>query len=125
MIIWPAIFINVLQRIRGRQMSGKKPIGKTEITSQLTSNLSAMKKFGIERIGLFGSVVRGEAKGESDIDILVEFKKGQEKFSNLMGLYFYLQNLLGRKIDLVTRESLSAYLAPHILKEVEYIETAS
>ncbi len=84
-----------------------------------------MRKFGVKRIGLFGSIVRGDAKEGSDIDILVEFEEGNERFSNLMGLYFYLQDLLGREIDLVTRGSLSPYLAPFILREVEYIETAS
>ena len=98
---------------------------KAEISTQLANNLSTVKTFGVKRIGLFGSIVRGEAKKESDIDLLVEFEEGNETFSNLMGLYFYLQDMFGRRIDLVTRGSLSPYLAPSILREVEYIETAS
>ena len=98
---------------------------KSEIAYQLANNLDTMKSFGVKRIGLFGSIVREDAKKESDIDLLVEFEEGNENFSNLMGLYFYLQDMFGRKIDLVTRGGLSPYLAPSILKEVEYIETAS
>jgi hypothetical protein len=87
--------------------------------------MAALRKFGIRRIGIFGSLVRGEAGKDSDIDILVEFTKGQEKFDNLMGLYFYLKELLGGDIDLVTTGGLSPYLAKSILDEVEYIEAAS
>ena len=106
-------------------MVEKRQSGKKDVKVQIANNLSNMRKFGIKRIGLFGSVVRGDEKIDSDIDILVEFEKGHEKFTNLMELYFYLQDMLGRKIDLVTTGSLSVYLAPYILEEVEYIEAAS
>ncbi len=106
-------------------MARKNPIDKKDVKAQLASNMNIMRKFGIKRMGLFGSAARGEDKKGSDIDILVEFEAGQEKFSNLAGLYFYLQELLGRKIDLVTSGSLSPYLAPFILEEVEFIEAAS
>ena len=96
-----------------------------EITNRLAGNIRTIKKFGVKRIGLFGSAVRGELKIESDIDILVEFEKEGEKFSNLINLYFYLQDLLSRKVDLVTPGSISPYLAPYILKEVKYIEDIS
>jgi predicted nucleotidyltransferase len=103
----------------------KKLSGKNAVKAQLASNFTNMRKFGIKRIGIFGSLVRGEEKKDSDIDILVEFEQGHEKFNNLMGLYFYLQEMFGKKVDLVTTGSLSAYLAPFILAEVEYIEAAS
>ena len=96
-----------------------------DISNKLAGNIRTIKKFGVKRIGLFGSAVRGEMKIESDVDILVEFEEGGENFSNLINLYFYLQDLLSRKIDLVTPESISPYLAPYILKEVKYIETPS
>ncbi len=96
-----------------------------EILNKLADNIRTIRKFGVKRIGLFGSAVRGELKIERDIDILVEFEEEGEKFSNLMSLYFYLQDLLSKKIDLVTPESISPYLAPYILKEVKYIEVKS
>jgi len=107
-------------------MNNEKGPGKRrDILNKLADNLRTIRRFGVKRIGLFGSAVRGEMKTESDIDILVEFEEGGEKFSNLINLYFYLQDLLSRKIDLVTPESISPYLAPYILKEVKYIEELS
>ena len=106
-------------------MAVKNPLGKKDVKARLASNMERMRKFGIKRLGLFGSIVRGDQNKESDIDILVEFEKGHEKFDNLMGLYFCLQELLGVKIDLVTKGGLSPYLARSILDEVEFIEAAS
>ena len=98
---------------------------KEEIRNKLIKNIKTIKKYGVKRLGLFGSLARGEASNESDIDILVEFKKENENFNNLINLYFFLEDLFGRKIDLVTPESISPYIAPYILKEVEYIEELS
>jgi uncharacterized protein len=53
----------------------------------------------VKRIGIFGSFARGEQKASSDIDILVEFEK--PTFRNFMNLSFYLEDLLGREVDLV------------------------
>ena len=107
-------------------MNNEKGSGKErDILNTLADNIRTIRKFGVKRIGLFGSVVRGELKIESDIDILVEFEEESEKFPNLMNLYFYLQDLLSGKVDLVTPESISPYLAPYILKEVKYIEVKS
>lgn len=95
---------------------------KHSVKAKLSNQTQAIRNFGVKRLGLFGSVVNGELTSESDIDFLVEFEKGRKNFKNFMGLYFFLEDLFGRKIDLVTYESLSPYLAPYIIKEVEYIE---
>ena len=71
-------------------------------------------------MGLFGSFLRQETiKPGSDIDLLIDFVPAQKTFDNLSDLYFFLEELTGRKIELVTRESLSPYMGPHILKEVQ------
>jgi predicted nucleotidyltransferase len=106
-------------------MAKGNPTMKLEILNKLTCNLDSIKGFGVKRIGVFGSVIRGDTKGGSDVDILVEFEEGDENFSNLINLYFYLKDLLARKIDLVTKESISPYLEPYILDEVKYIEASS
>ncbi|ODS42520.1 MAG: nucleotidyltransferase [Candidatus Altiarchaeales archaeon IMC4] len=98
---------------------------KTQTLRKLKSNIKTIKNFGVERIGLFGSVVKGMSGKDSDIDIIVEFKKEDETFSNLMNLYFFLEKLFGRKVDLVTKDSISPYIKPYILKEVVYIEGLS
>jgi len=95
---------------------------KERIVRILSKNAEALRRFGVGRLGLFGSVVAGRAKAGSDIDILVTFKVGQETFANLIGLYRFLKDLLKGDIDLVTAGGLSPYLGPRILKEVEYIE---
>lgn len=107
-------------------MDRKNPSSrKREIINTLMQNMEALRNFGVGKIGVFGSVVREETKTESDIDILIEFEEEDEKFSNLINLYFFLQDLLGRKIDLITSKSISPYIAPYILKEVKYIEELS
>jgi predicted nucleotidyltransferase len=80
---------------------------------------------GVRRLGLFGSFARGEERPDSDIDILVEFAQGKKSFDAFMQLSFLLEELLGQPVELVTVESLSPYLGPHILKEVEYAAIAA
>lgn len=77
-------------------------------------------KFGVKRIGVFGSYVRGEEKGGSDVDVLVEFE--EPTLHNFMGLIFYLEELFGKKVDLVTTNALSPYLRPTVEKEVVWCE---
>ncbi len=80
---------------------------------------------GVKNIGLFGSFVRGEQTALSDIDLLVEFMPEKHTFDNFMELTFLLEELLGRKVELVTLEALSPYIGPHILKEVERVPIAA
>lgn len=79
-----------------------------------------IKKFGIKRIGLFGSYAKNKQKPKSDIDLLVEFKKGKKTFDNYMDLKFYLEDLFGGNVDLVVEEALKIELKPNILKSVKY-----
>ncbi len=95
---------------------------KEEIVNKLAENINTIKQFGVRKIGLFGSVVKGETKGDSDIDVLVEFTEEGETYSNLINLYCFLKDLFDRKIDLVTTKGISPYIAPYILNEVEYME---
>jgi len=75
-----------------------------------------LKKYGVVRAGLFGSVVRGEAKKKSDIDILVEFEKGKSLL-DLVGLKIELEEMLKSQVDVVTYSSLHPLLREIILKE--------
>jgi predicted nucleotidyltransferase len=70
----------------------------------------------VKRIGLFGSFARGEEKDTSDVDIMVEFE--EPTFDNFMRLAFFLEDLFGRRVELVTPDSLSSYIGPYIRKEV-------
>ena len=94
---------------------------KQNILSTIKKNQNKIESFGVKRLGLFGSFVREEQNLESDIDLLVEFEQGKKTFDNFIHLSFLLENLLGHHIELVTSESLSPYIKPHIMKEVEYV----
>jgi predicted nucleotidyltransferase len=99
----------------------EKLITKTEIIKQLQSNEKYLLDFGVKEIGLFGSFVNNKANSESDIDLLVDLKKENKTFKNFMSLNYFLEKLFNRKVDLVTKQSLSPYIGPHILKSVEYV----
>ncbi|REL38347.1 nucleotidyltransferase [Rhodohalobacter sp. SW132] len=94
---------------------------KKDILQKLQQLRSEFNKFGVKRIGLFGSFVRNSQTPNSDIDILVEFDQGKKSFDNFMQLSFVLDEALPYPVELVTKESLSPYLAPKILHEVEYV----
>jgi hypothetical protein len=98
---------------------------KQDILTLLEHNQLRLRAFGVKRIGLFGSFVRGEQRPNSDIDLLVEFVSGRKTFDNFMDLSFFLEDVFERRIELVTLESLSPYIGPHILKEVEYVALAA
>jgi excisionase family DNA binding protein len=86
----------------------------------LQHSIQEIRKFGVRRLGLFGSCVRGEADRESDIDVLVEFRT--PSFDNYMELKYFLEGLLGHKVDLVLADSLKAQIKPKIMREVVYVE---
>ncbi len=93
---------------------------KEQILSELTLRSSMLLDFGVEEIGLFDSYVRDEATFESDIDLLVAIKKESKTSRNFMALNYYLEEVFKCKVELVTAESLSPYIGPHILRTVEY-----
>ena len=95
---------------------------KTQVLDLLKQHQQELQRFGVKRCGIFGSFVRDTAIHEqSDVDILVIFETEQKTFDNFMHLSFFLEDLFGRAVDLLTVESLSPYIGPHILEEVEYV----
>ena len=98
---------------------------KEGVLSAIEEHQGRLKDLGVSRLGLFGSFARGQAHTESDVDVLVEFEEGRKTFDNFMQLAFLLEDLFGRRVDLVTRESLSPYIAPSVLSEIEYASLTS
>jgi predicted nucleotidyltransferase len=94
---------------------------KEDILSIIRKKHTEIQSFGVKKLGLFGSFARREQDVESDIDLIAEFEKGEKTFDNFIQLAFLLEDLLGRRVELVTVESLSPYLKPHVMKEVEYV----
>lgn len=74
-------------------------------------------KYGVRRIAVFGSYVRGEATPESDLDLLVEFTT-PPGFLKFLELERYLSELLGVKVELVTRDALKPHIGERILQEI-------
>ena len=81
--------------------------------------------YGVKNIGLFGSFVRGDQTPSSDIDILVEFTPEKHTFDNFMEVAFLLEEILERKVELITPEALSPHIGPHILREIERVPIAA
>jgi len=79
-----------------------------------------LKRYDVKRAAFFGSFVRGEQKGDSDIDILVEFE-GEKSLLDLAGLKIELEEILGRKVDVLTYRSLHPLLRDRILQEQKVI----
>jgi len=90
------------------------------ILRKIEENIKEIKKYGVKKIGIFGSYVRKEQDTGSDIDILVEFEKDKKTFDNYIELKFFLEDLFKCKVDLVVRESIKTRLEPYILKSVKY-----
>jgi len=78
------------------------------------------QRFGVRRIGLFGSAARGEETHGSDADILVEFE--EITFERYMDLKFFFEDHLGCRVDLVPADSIKPRLREPILREVQYVE---
>ncbi|NVO10850.1 MAG: nucleotidyltransferase family protein [Bacteroidales bacterium] len=95
---------------------------KDYILSTIKTHKTELKKFGIRNVGLFGSYVRDEQSKKSDIDILIDFDPDKESFDNYMAVYDYFEKLFkNEKIEIVTKNGLSPYIGPSILKEVMYV----
>jgi hypothetical protein len=77
------------------------------------------KKYKVKAIGVFGSIIRGEQKETSDIDVLVDFEDDADLF-DLTGLALFLEEKLNQKVDVVSKRALREEIKEGILKEVTY-----
>lgn len=94
-------------------MSGS--LSRKSILSALQANGDEIRRFGVRRLGLFGSVARGEDTEQSDLDFLVEFES--KSFDSYMDLRDFLERLFGRRVDLVMAGALKPRLRGKILRE--------
>lgn len=94
-------------------------MSKLEIQKFLLENKALLKeKYKVKRIGIFGSYVRGEETPDSDIDFMVEFSCpiGWDMFD----LQWFLEEKLGKKVDLLTPKNVHWYIKDKVLEETEY-----
>jgi uncharacterized protein len=78
------------------------------------------RRFGVLDIALFGSTARGQARPDSDVDILVAFD-GPATSKRYFGVQFYLEDLLGCAVDLVTVKALRPELRPFVEREAQHV----
>ena len=91
------------------------PANGQAILDRLEPRRAELRRMGVKRLALFGSSVRGEAGEKSDLDFLVELDP--KSFDAYMDVKFFLEDLFGRKVDLVLADALKPRLRPRILAE--------
>lgn len=96
-------------------MSSHAP-SRSDVVARIAAAEADILGLGVRRLALFGSVVRDAAREDSDVDLLVEFDPGAKSFDHFMALGELLEHVLGHDVELVTPESLSPFLKPHILE---------
>jgi len=101
-------------------LTKKSSMASSEIEMIKNSISNILISCGLKKAALFGSIVRNEQTANSDIDLLVEFGSGKNLF-DLVELKLDLEDLLGRKVDVLTYKSLHPLLKDKILKEQEVI----
>lgn len=92
------------------------------ILGTIARNMDTIKKYGVARIGLFGSFARDTNNEESDVDILVDFNDGYVNIDNYMELKFFLEDLFKRKVDLVRSCILKSKIRENVMRSVIYAE---
>jgi predicted nucleotidyltransferase len=96
-------------------------MGKQEIINIIRNNKPEMEsRYGVQRLGLFGSYVREGQRKKSDIDILVTFNRDIDLF-DFLDLRKHLESQLQAKVDLVMETALKPAIGKRILSEVEYV----
>jgi len=94
-------------------------IGKSIIT-KIRKHRTHLNSLGVKRLAIFGSVARGEARQNSDVDILVEFDDAVT-FDRFMNTKFYLEDLLRRRVDLVLPQAIKPRMKDRIAQDLIYV----
>jgi uncharacterized protein len=92
-------------------------MGRDEVIELLRAHRAEIDAFGVKSLALFGSVARDEARPDSDVDVLVEFE-GPTTFRRRVGLLMYLEELLGRKVDLATPRMLTSRIVANVERDL-------
>jgi uncharacterized protein len=87
---------------------------REEAIRRLVQHEADLKKLGVQRLYLFGSTARGEARDDSDVDLFFDYEKGKLGLFELMDIKDYTAVILGRKTDIMTRDSLHKILRQRI-----------
>ncbi|NLW76967.1 nucleotidyltransferase family protein [Methanospirillum sp.] len=98
------------------------PMKRQEIITKLKMEMPVIReRYGIIKMGLFGSFARDDAGPMSDIDLIVLFEEGKEQFRPFMQCIFYLEQIFGRRVELITEHSLDKRIRQDVLREVIWV----
>ena len=98
---------------------------KAEVLERLRQQQGQLRTLGVARLGLFGSFVRDEAGPDSDVDLLAQLDANALTLNGYFALVDFLEDLLGRPVEVLTPGSLSRHIGPHILREVADVPLAA
>ena len=98
---------------------------KSELIQRILAHQQQIRAYGVQRLGIFGSFVRNEPKESSDVDFFIDFDIEYKTLKNFVRLSHYLQDLTGRKVEIVTPQSLNKFIGKYITQEVEYVPFAA
>jgi len=93
---------------------------RKEVLKVLEANRQALRNYGVKRLGLFGSVARGDDMAASDLDFVVQFDRNT--FDSYMDAKAFLEDLFGCRVDLVIESTIKPRLRPVILQEAVHAE---
>ena len=92
---------------------------KDDAVKKLEEHLPELqRRFGIESVGIFGSVSRGEDTQDSDIDVLYRFKNGSLPLRDFIAFHDYLEALFQRKVDLVSLDFIEPMIQPYVMQDM-------
>lgn len=100
-------------------------LDRDQAVTRLSGCEQDIRELGVVRLALFGSVLRGHAHPESDVDFLVQFAPGAKTYARFFALSELLEERLGRPVELVTTEALSPFIGPRILAEAQDVLRAA
>jgi len=95
----------------------RKDLTKGEVLDDIRKHRDILLKYKVREIGLFGSFVRGEQEDRSDIDLIVDFE--EPSIENFMGLSSFLENLFGKKVEILTPAGVDSIRINHVKEEIK------
>lgn len=98
---------------------------KQDIIASIRTHEATLRSFGLKSLALFGSVVRNEQQADSDIDMLYEFEENAATLDHYVALQALLEDLLGRRVDLVSKKYLNPILRKYIEDDIEIVMPAA
>jgi predicted nucleotidyltransferase len=92
-------------------------VNQKQVLKRIQANQARLTQLGVASLSLFGSMARGDSTEDSDIDLLVSFD-GRASFDRYMDLKLFLEDLLGRRVDLVTEQALREEIRAHVEQDL-------